>query len=88
MTASLSPAVSGVPLREATRVAVARLEFSKGSSSWAACMLGELAGRKPLSVSLATEPSPGRVRTQTTVTTSHTTTMRYRKRTSNLPRCE
>ena len=85
---SLSAAVSGPPLREATRVAVARVELSKGLSSWAACMLGEFAGRKPLSVSLATEPSPGSVLTQTTVMTTQATTMRYRKRTSNLPRRE
>ena len=69
-------------------MAVARVELSKGLSSWAACMLGELAGRKPLSVSLATEPSPGSVATQTTVMTTQATTMRYRKRTSNLPRRE
>ena len=83
--AALSAAVSP-PSRAATRVAAARDASWNGAAMAAACMLGVLAGRNPLVVSLATSLRDGRSRTARIVTTIQATTTRNRKRTVNCPR--
>ena len=74
------------PSRAATSVDGASDTSWNGAAIAAACMLGELAGRKPLVVSLATSASDGRKRTARKVTAIQATTMRNRKRTANRPR--
>ena len=83
--AALSSAVNP-PSRAATRVAAARDTSWNGAAMAAACMLGVLAGRNPLVVSLATSLREGRSRTARIVTTIHATTIRNLKRTVNRPR--
>ena len=84
-SAALSAVVSP-PSRAAMSVDGASDTSWNGAAIAAACMLGELAGRKPLVVSLATSASDGRKRTARNVTAIQATTMRNRKRTANCPR--
>ena len=74
------------PSRAATRVATANEASWNGAAITAACMLGELAGRKPLVVSFATSASEGRNRTARNVMTIQASTTRNRQRTVNCPR--
>ena len=72
---------------DATRVIVAWLLFWNGAASCVAWMDAELAGRKPLVVSLATEASDGNAFTEKTVTTIQPDQDgRQRKRTEKWPR--